>query len=438
MTYLLGGCLAIGVFFIIGRQSAYKALLAFLVCYILFNWMATDQIGSKTVLVGESTVQDGTILALISDVFQKAALLGCLFLVALQMYSGTRQTLATWGVRVILFYFVCCSLLALVSVTPGFLWSEAWALAFLMAFASSQEPAPNKLATVTWYFAAIAFASLIAILIAPFKAMDPYSGYLPFRLRGVLDNANSLGMCTGAGLILALYLKEFRNLHRVGLTILFLFILIPTQSKTIIIFILALLIIKFVSFFLEKFLPRVSPLSPARVAWIMAGIGIVALPFLDFDNLLSSATSMFGITNDAALTLTGRQAIWDITLQTWAEHPLVGYGPGLWGIEFREKLGMPFAGQAHNQYLQTLGEFGLLGALVLGVYLILIARRAWRLRATLPVGLPLLGLLLTVGMVEAPLRDPSYRMGFLVHIALLTGLSIKPQYKNRVPMEHPS
>jgi exopolysaccharide production protein ExoQ len=61
------------------------------------------------------------------------------------------------------------------------------------------------------------------------------------------------------------------------------------------------------------------------------------------------------------LTLTGRIFVWQVSFETWLKNPIFGYGPNFWDTHFRQDYGYLWAGQAHNQFLQTLGESGILG-----------------------------------------------------------------------------
>lgn len=72
------------------------------------------------------------------------------------------------------------------------------------------------------------------------------------------------------------------------------------------------------------------------------------------------------------------QAAWDVFLR----HPIAGLGPGI--DEFvlaRATGGVSVYRFVHNEYLQVLAELGIVGAVALGAFLVLLVRRLWRDRA---------------------------------------------------------
>ncbi|WP_406811570.1 O-antigen ligase family protein, partial [Klebsiella aerogenes] len=59
------------------------------------------------------------------------------------------------------------------------------------------------------------------------------------------------------------------------------------------------------------------------------------------------------------MTLSGRVSIWFEVIKDWQNNPIFGYGPDYLDVEHRLRLGMLFAFHAHNQFIQTLGQSGL-------------------------------------------------------------------------------
>lgn len=119
-------------------------------------------------------------------------------------------------------------------------------------------------------------------------------------------------------------------------------------------------------------------------------------------------------------TLTGRTTVWTETIKALQANPLFGYGPELWGVEFRIRTGMMFT-HAHNQYLQTLGAGGILGFVALFGYLITLLVVAWRARVgSHGVTVALAVFLIVRGATEVPLSVSSPMQGeFLVQMILL-------------------
>jgi O-antigen ligase len=104
-------------------------------------------------------------------------------------------------------------------------------------------------------------------------------------------------------------------------------------------------------------------------------------------------------------TLTGRTQIWDITLQGWHESDLFGYGREIWGAERMLKFRLFHVGQAHNQFVQTLGEAGLMGMVLLLAYLgVMLHAALSRFAASRGLVLSLYVLVFARCVTEAPLR----------------------------------
>lgn len=122
-------------------------------------------------------------------------------------------------------------------------------------------------------------------------------------------------------------------------------------------------------------------------------------------------------------TLTGRTGIWKVTLTTWQENPIFGYGPHLWDLSYRLKAGPQFmhVGMAHNQFVQSLGEAGLFGFLCLLIALFLLLYYAFKRSAStrwISVALVLIVVLPT--MTEAPLRNYFLGEDFFTFLCLVT------------------
>lgn len=120
-------------------------------------------------------------------------------------------------------------------------------------------------------------------------------------------------------------------------------------------------------------------------------------------------------------TVTGRTRIWDETIRAALDNPMFGYGPGLWDVPFRNRVGLPFT-HAHNQFVHTFGAAGVVGLGALLAYLVSLARLVWRTRIpTHGVGVMLFGYLLLRGLTELPLNISNAMQGeFIVQMFILT------------------
>lgn len=77
-------------------------------------------------------------------------------------------------------------------------------------------------------------------------------------------------------------------------------------------------------------------------------------------------------------TLTGRTAVWKVGVAAWLDRPITGQGTGVFLDFAAENEGFEWAGQAHNQYVQVAAEHGLIGLVLLVIYVVLMGRIAWR------------------------------------------------------------
>ena len=136
-------------------------------------------------------------------------------------------------------------------------------------------------------------------------------------------------------------------------------------------------------------------------------------------------------------TLSGRTDIWLATMKAFEGNPLFGYGPELWGLEFRIKTGLPYA-HAHNQFIHTLGAAGVVGLVALLICLGAMSVAAWRTRsASHGVSLVLFVFLLLRGLTEVPLDVSNPMLSEFLFLAFLlvvcvAGLSTRTSVRPRV------
>jgi exopolysaccharide production protein ExoQ len=123
--------------------------------------------------------------------------------------------------------------------------------------------------------------------------------------------------------------------------------------------------------------------------------------------------------------LDGRTSVWRYAWAEFQRNHLFGYGPGLFSPAYRSLLPeqLQFAGQAHNQVLQTMGEAGLVGLTGLALYLaslLLCAIRSNNSLAGLP--LALFASLIVRMTAEAPLRNYNVDISLFMHLVVIVVL----------------
>ncbi|HYF18937.1 MAG TPA: O-antigen ligase family protein [Ramlibacter sp.] len=119
-------------------------------------------------------------------------------------------------------------------------------------------------------------------------------------------------------------------------------------------------------------------------------------------------------------SLTGRDRIWVVALEEWGNHPVFGYGLTMWNSEYRQEIGMPQATHAHNQLLDTLGRAGLVGAVGLALYAVVLLGLSMRHAAAgRGLGLAMAVTLVLLSVSEVPLLLVDYGSHLLVHYLLV-------------------
>lgn len=263
----------------------------------------------------------------------------------------------------------------------------------------------KTLISMRWLLLIPLLGSLIAIWVAPNLVLETgYKSLIPgfsIRLAGLTPHANSLGLIA----VIAMFLELSKFVHKKP-NLIFLLIsianLVLAQSKTA--WIIA--IIGFAILSLNALIGYPHNKRYAYILPILTGVCFLAsiailLVFTKVDVLQS-----FLEANQTGLTsFTGRTKIWEITLNEFFKNPLYGYGLSIWDQLYRYQHGMMHVGQAHNQYIQILGQAGLLGVISLSFYIIQLVRKGCQKWSdTYGFSLLIVIVLLVRGFSESPMR----------------------------------
>jgi O-antigen ligase len=255
-------------------------------------------------------------------------------------------------------------------------------------------------------------------------------GFLPGvpRFGGLAAHPVMLGMLSQIALLLLCarpYRRGWLNASAwiVGLGVLFL-----AQSKTA----WAAFLLSMMALYVVRSLPGTVHRAgdPRRgsfgVGLCLAVIGAVVAVLLlmlvaDLPYLLDN---FFNSREGAQLaSLTGRDRIWIVAMEEWSAHPLFGYGLTMWDADYRQSIAMPEATHAHNQFLDTLGRAGVVGALGLGLYALVLASMAIRhARATRGLSLAMFLTVALLSVSEVPLILTDYGSHVLLHFLLIVTL----------------
>lgn len=324
-------------------------------------------------------------------------------------------------------------------VTPG-LFHQAVILAFLAVDDRWNLDALLRATRVSLLIVVV--AGLVVFPVFPGLVLEQnVKGLLPFlnfRYWGATSHANAMGPLAVL-LLLILYLKPFNKKSAQYASILLTAVtLILAQSKTALAGGLAAYGVVVASQLFQE-------LSRGRAIgdWKLGDIGklslvvvtcfsvALALLFADLDKYVSrfSASSA----GSSIATLSGRTAIWNVAIEEWRNNPVFGYGPGLFDVEHRARLGMNFAFHAHNQFLQSLAQSGAVGFAGLIIFLFVAGWKSIRYaRQTKYVSVAILAFVLLRCVTEVPLRATGMYSGEFILMLVWIGMLIACDEHSRV------
>lgn len=295
-------------------------------------------------------------------------------------------------------------------------------IVFTAVFAVRGEPLAPIIEAAKLALYGMMILSLIAAVVKPDLALQPgYRGWVPgisVRLWGVGSNANSIGPLALVTFLLEYMQPTQKKWIRWPALIATFWVFVLAQSKTVwAVSVLLMLLL---------FWYRIS--KPGKGLDIRVALALIfAMCLLLLGILIVDPVSLWeriaGTRAGSDLaTLSGRGQIWSIAIAEWLKNPIFGYGPEIWGLEFRQRIGLQFATSAHNQFLQSASAAGLVGLTSLLVYLYLLGSAALnRARSTRGVSVALFAMVLARAVTETPLTLSTVFNGdLLTHILLFT------------------
>jgi O-antigen ligase len=336
-------------------------------------------------------------------------IVGAAFVELLRGWLNSRGRSAPDPARPILygllaFYIGTILIQAFGSAHPGFGYQSLYVPIVLLTVYYQRVADIRRIVTIAKLAVlALMLGSLAVIPIKPdFVLHRPDAGLIPgidFRLFGLTPHANALGPVALIGLILEAYFPSNPVVMRVLQIVADIAVLVLAQSKTA--WVAGVIVLLLVSVPLglaprqrRGFGPAVFTVLACIAVLVVALVGLAQFDVLGYLDR-----------NAQIETLTGRTQIWEITLQGWHESDLFGYGREIWGAERMLKFRLFHVGQAHNQFVQTLGEAGLMGMVLLLAYLgVMLHASLSRFAASRGLVLSLYVLVFARCVTEAPLR----------------------------------
>jgi O-antigen ligase len=311
------------------------------------------------------------------------------------------------------------------------LWSTQWimaALAFMLAYEIAGEPKGRRL-VLRAYLIVSAIFCLSALGIYMTSSYDRLTGlfYWPnpaaaYLIPAILLSLDRLRLVTGKKIY-----------FWVAASCLFLasFLLTDSRAATLVLAFVVLVYI-FVSVTNRAFWLR---LLLVFVVGIVASYGLVMLSIITVQHSekIAPGSRLAEVANGESESVSDRINYLESALSMWLDHPLLGTGAGTYGDvhpQYQRRV-ISASTNAHNLYVQTLSELGIVGALLLALVLVWlfsgILRGLVESPELLAVALGILGLLLHFGLDI----DASYP-ALLVLAAILLGLVYRQRNQERV------
>lgn len=289
-------------------------------------------------------------------------MLYALILHRIRSVIGNLGYLVAWPVAPLLGYTAWAALSAMWSPIPADSVMQAGILLFTVILAVSYADMPpmvlaREAVKVAAWVSALSWAMLA---VAPSVAVIPD---VTWRLNGIMQHEQRLALVSGMGIILyaalrlageQVYSTKFRALLAISLLVA---ALLATQTRANTVFVLIVL--------------AVMVFSRMHVLLKMLFIGIGAWSSVwvavNFESVLMS----FDREGSNTATLSGRTSIWSNAISMSEQHPWLGYGFG----SFYSPLTAHFfrdytAPHAHNTWINAAFETGLVGAVLLTLFML--------------------------------------------------------------------
>lgn len=219
----------------------------------------------------------------------------------------------------------------------------------------------------------LALATIALVILAPSLALDHGTGH-GADWQGVFTQKNACGRVMVLATAVILFGPRL-TLRRIGLLILFLFILVMSGSRAAWAIEAALLLLWLTYTVGRRSSPRLRLLIAITAPLLVAAAAAIGLRF--FSQIMHLL--------DREPTLSGRTAIWTQVLHAIAQRPLFGYGyaafwRGMQGPSLRIDAAVHFVVEhAHNGFLEIALELGFAGLALFLLSWILAWRRLWPL-----------------------------------------------------------
>lgn len=291
-------------------------------------------------------------------------------------------------------------------------------------YLAPRQSAPRLVGQLRMIFRAYVYGSLIALIIAPDWAVYAIADardyfHIGGQLSGLTSHPNVLGPIAATALILEFVPFERRRTWPIHVAASLTVLLLAQSRMGLIAAVVGLLFLT----------TGRRSLRPMR--WVVALVGAAAAASFVLSPHLAQVIQNAFVGNTDLLTLNGRIQVWRYAYNQFLLNPFTGYGPNLFNPKGAGATAGAFpswAGQAHNQIFQTLGETGIIGMVALvALVAALVTAAAKRSRVLAGLSSGMTAIMLTRFVTEAPLAgfggfDQSFALLFVLIAVLITPL----------------
>ena len=152
--------------------------------------------------------------------------------------------------------------------------------------------------------------------------------------------------------------------------------------------------------------------------------------------IIYNLTTILGFVPDDIETLTGRNVVWEHTINKWSQNKIFGVNMELWNAQSLAEFYSLYnwtPNQSHNQFFQTLGYAGIVGILALMLFYFTSGKQLMKNSKNLNSVVNWLLICIFVrSITETPLTPDIYNEGFTIQFIILICLAARTNTEKTV------
>ena len=326
--------------------------------------------------------------------FGSLYIIGISIVVIFDSFLGGRNCLVEKEKKIycgfLIFYIGCNILNAVMGTVPALSYKTIYPLIVFVAIYRCRNFNVYLFVDVLKYSAIFSiFVGFIFLLIKPSLVLQKnYHGIissLNYRYWGVDSHPNGLGPLAAVAVLLLIWRPINSKMANIVALIFVLTALILSQSKTSILALAFAVGVWFLyKIVLDAAWKKSFNISIEKLVFLMImliGVAIIILMFINFSASDQVARQIDGKAISSAAEFTGRERIWEISLNEFYRNPYFGYGNNIWDASFSNSYGLlGVASNSHNQLVDALASSGGVGFICIMIYLCLQIYVSWNIR----------------------------------------------------------